>query len=104
MIADQVVGVGILGEDPGGIPSFGEGVSRSWNALIGFFKVAILALGLALPFIWVPPVLYVLVTWLRKRSDAGRQEPVMPPVSRESSAASDVAPVDGQGDGEPPGN
>ena len=60
----------LIGEDAGGIPGFGEGVSRSWRALIGFAKVVILAAGLALPFLWVPVVLYLLGIWLRRRNEA----------------------------------
>ncbi len=78
VLADNVVAsttsIVLVGEDPGGIPSFGDGVSRSWRALIGFFEVIILAAGLALPFLWVPLVLYAAGTLLRKRGHARREQ------------------------------
>ncbi len=62
--------VTLQAEDPGGIPSFGEGVSRSWRALVGLFQVVVLAAGLAIPFLWVPLVVFVALAWIRRRRDA----------------------------------
>jgi hypothetical protein len=80
VLSDRVVAsttsLTLRSEDPGGIPSFGEGVSRSWRALVGFFQVVVLTLGLALPFIWIPLFLYFGGMWLRRRREV-RAEAVM---------------------------
>lgn len=54
--------------DPGGVPSFGEGLSASLGFLANAGRVLILSLGVALPFLWIIPVL-ILISWrLRRRS------------------------------------
>ncbi len=42
--------------DPGGIPSFAEGLRASWGLLVDFGRVLVLAAGALIPFIWVPVV------------------------------------------------
>lgn len=74
-------------EDPGGIPSFGEGLSRSWDALIGFFEVLILAAGLALPFLWVPVLAFLGGRWLAKRRGARSETAPTAPSPQESDDA-----------------
>ncbi|MGI9610589.1 MAG: DUF4349 domain-containing protein, partial [Acidimicrobiia bacterium] len=50
--------------DPGGIASFGEGLSASISFLANLGRVLILSLGLLLPFIWLLPILI----WLGVRN------------------------------------
>lgn len=96
--------VTLRSEDPGGIPSFSEGLSRSWRALVGFFEVVLLTAGLALPFIWVPFVVYFLALWIRRRGDRRDAEliaastdvaaPPQEPVEVADEIAESESPVD----------
>lgn len=45
--------------DPGGIPTFAEGLTASWELLVKFGQTVVLVLGALIPFFWVP-----LVAWL----------------------------------------
>jgi hypothetical protein len=54
--------------DPGGVASFSEGLSASHGFLANFGRVLILALGVALPFIWLVPIAMWLLWRLRSRS------------------------------------
>ena len=55
--------------DPGGIPTFREGVEDSWDVLVNLGRFLLHVAGLALPFIWVIPLL-----WLGKRRMDSRRE------------------------------
>ncbi len=55
--------------DPGGVASFNEGLSASLGFLANLGRVLILALGVALPFIWLGPIAMWLLWRLRSRSD-----------------------------------
>jgi hypothetical protein len=57
--------------DPGGVPSFAEGLSASLDFLARMGRVALLFLAVMLPFIWIVPVAW-LVWHLRRRRQAGR--------------------------------
>ncbi|NND03175.1 MAG: DUF4349 domain-containing protein [Acidimicrobiia bacterium] len=59
--------------DPGGIPGFTEGLERSWEVLINFVKVLILAAGLALPFVWVLILGWFYMRWRKNRLAAKRE-------------------------------
>ncbi len=54
--------------DPGGVASFNEGLSASLGSLANLGRVLILALGVALPFIWLLPIAMWLLWRLRSRS------------------------------------
>lgn len=60
--------------DPGGIPSFSEGLSASWDLLKDLARVALLLLGALIPFIWVLAVAWFLWRWLRRRRAARLRE------------------------------
>jgi hypothetical protein len=53
--------------DPGGVPTFSEGLSASLGFSANVGRVLILSTGVILPFIWLAPVLlWLLIRW-RKR-------------------------------------
>jgi hypothetical protein len=63
--------------DPGGVASFNEGLSASLGSLANLGRVLILALGVALPFIWLVPLLgWLYVRWRRERHELEHPEGV----------------------------
>ncbi len=54
--------------DPGGIPTFREGLQASWEVLVRLVQMVVVATGALLPFLWVP-----LVVWLGWRLVRGRK-------------------------------
>ncbi|MDX1469644.1 MAG: DUF4349 domain-containing protein [Acidimicrobiia bacterium] len=56
--------------DPGGIPTFAEGVEASWNWLLALGQIVLLVAGAALPFLWVPVVAWFGWRYLRGRREA----------------------------------
>jgi len=54
--------------DPGGVASFSEGLSASLGFLANLGRLLILALGVALPFIWLVPIALWLLWRVRSRS------------------------------------
>ncbi|MGH8945128.1 MAG: DUF4349 domain-containing protein [Acidimicrobiia bacterium] len=55
--------------DPGGIPTFGEGLEASWELLVRLGQIAVLVLGALIPFFWIPLVLWLV--WRMRRQPAG---------------------------------
>ncbi len=53
--------------DPGGVPSFTDGLAGAWDVLVTIGKVVILAAGAVIPFLWVPLLLWVLWWWRQRR-------------------------------------
>jgi hypothetical protein len=51
--------------DPGGIPSFTEGLAVSWELLVRLGQSIVLVLGALIPFLWVP--LIVWLVWRMRR-------------------------------------
>ena len=51
--------------DPGGIPTFRDGIETSWEALVTLGELLMLAIGTILPFIWVVPLVWLI---LRRRA------------------------------------
>jgi hypothetical protein len=54
--------------DPGGVPSFTEGLEASWEVLVRLGQIFVLVLGALIPFFWVPLVLWLL--WRMRRQPA----------------------------------
>lgn len=54
--------------DPGGIPSFAEGLAASWDLLVKFGQAVVLVLGALIPFFWVPLLAYLV--WRMRRPAA----------------------------------
>ncbi len=76
---------------PEGIPTFTDGLERSWDLLVRFVQYLFLAAGMLLPFIWVVP----LVWWLRRRdrlapaTDRMRATDLAPPPAAPDHAEED---------------
>lgn len=68
--AANTVTMFIQAVDPGGIPTFTEGLQASWGFLADLARVLILAAGALIPFFWVPIVLWLAWRFLRRRSNA----------------------------------
>lgn len=60
--------------DPGGIPSFTDGLAASWDLLKNLVRVAILVLGAIIPFIWLVAVAWFLHRWWQRRRARQRNE------------------------------
>ncbi len=60
--------INLVSEDPGGIPGFSEGLSKSWDVLVNGFKLLILAIGALIPFIWVIPLAWLYLRWRRNKA------------------------------------
>lgn len=58
--------------DPGGIPTFTEGLLASWELLVRFGQTLVLVLGALIPFFWVPLVAWFL--WRMRRPAAKAEE------------------------------
>ncbi len=54
-------------EDPGGVPSFSDGLSGAWSVLVTVGQVAVLVAGAVIPFLWVPLVLWLGWWWWSRR-------------------------------------
>ncbi|HJQ75776.1 MAG TPA: DUF4349 domain-containing protein [Acidimicrobiia bacterium] len=54
--------------DPGGIPSFSEGLEASWDLLVALGRLALLIAGAILPFLWVPVVAWLAWRMWRSRN------------------------------------
>lgn len=74
--AAATVSIFIDAVDPGGIPTFSDGLKASYRVLVGLGRTLLLLLGSLLPFIWVPAVIWLFWRWQNGR----RREP-MPPAS-----------------------
>jgi Domain of unknown function (DUF4349) len=62
--------------DPGGIPSFGEGLEVSWELLVALGRLALLFAGAVLPFLWVPVVVWLgLKVWRSRNGMSPTEEP-----------------------------
>jgi hypothetical protein len=46
--------------DPGGIPTFRDGLEASWEALVTLGELLVLAVGTLLPFVWIVPVVWLI--------------------------------------------
>jgi hypothetical protein len=63
----NTVTVFIQAVDPGGIPTFSEGLEASWEVLVNLGQVLILFAGAILPFFWVPIVGWLIWRLARRR-------------------------------------
>ena len=66
------------------VPSFTEGLSGSWETVQTLGQVAVLAVGVAIPFFWVPLILVGLIWAGRRLSPNGRRPAPAQPIAAES--------------------
>ncbi len=59
------------------VPSFADGLSRSWDAVKVIAQVGVLAVGVAIPFVWVPLIVVGLVYFVRRMTPS-RPAPTPP--------------------------
>ena len=81
--AANTVTIFIDAVDPGGIPSFTDGLQASWDLLVRLGQVLILFAGTLIPFFWVLLVLWFL--W-RMRRNRSIQTPSDPATATEGSS------------------
>jgi hypothetical protein len=55
--------------DPGGIPTFAEGLAASWGLLVDVVQVLILMAGALIPFFWVPILFWLGWRFMKRRTD-----------------------------------
>jgi hypothetical protein len=77
--AAATVSIFINAVDPGGVPTFGEGLEASWEALVRIGQVTLLVLGALLPFLWIPAVVWLVVRWRSTRKTAAPPPPPTEP-------------------------
>ncbi len=58
--------------NPGGIPSFTEGLRTSWEVLVKLVQALILFAGAVIPFFWVPVVAWLAWRLIRRRPEEAR--------------------------------
>lgn len=76
------------------IPGFGSGVSAGWQILTQIVAVVVLLAGLALPFIWVPVLLWFAARWLRRRkAEKLANMPTPPPPATPPAPTTSAAPT-----------
>ncbi len=87
--------VAIGAVDPGGLPGFQDGLSAAWEVLRWLGGLAVLLAGAAVPFLWLPVLIWLAARWLRgrRRTRAAAAPPAAP-------AAAEEEP-EGDAEGEP---
>ncbi len=60
--------------DPGGLPTFRDGLRASWDALLTLGDLIVLVAGLLIPFLWIPVAIWLFLRWRKAR----RTPPAMP--------------------------
>ncbi|MDR9450580.1 MAG: DUF4349 domain-containing protein [Acidimicrobiia bacterium] len=77
----NTVTVFIQAVDPGGIPTFSEGLEASWEVLVNLGQVLVLFAGAILPFFWVPIAAWLIWRLTRRRPEgrASAQRPTTVP-------------------------
>lgn len=74
------------------VPSFTDGLSGSIDAVISLGQLAILAVGVAIPFLWVPLLVVALVWFIRRRTTPSRT--LASPVATTATAAAPTNDVE----------
>lgn len=68
--ATNTVTVFIQAVDPGGIPTFAEGLQGSWELLVDGARILVLFAGAMIPFFWVPILIWLAWRFTKRRSEA----------------------------------
>jgi hypothetical protein len=79
--------------DPGGIPSFTDGLTASFDLLVNFAAILVLVAGALVPFLPVVLGAWVLWQWLRRRRQVGSPAPKPEPAPGDELAAPAKAEV-----------
>ena len=94
--AANTVTVFVQAVDPGGIPTFAEGLQASWELLIDGAQVLVLLAGAIIPFFWVPILIWLAWRYSKRRSAKGRVTPSQSANSPEAAqTASDESDQNG---------
>ena len=89
--AANTVTMFIQAVNPGGIPSFAEGLKASWEVLVNLVRVLILFAGAIIPFFWVPILVWLAWRLMKRRPKA---TVTAAPPSTDSPAAEETDTVD----------
>jgi hypothetical protein len=85
--AANTVTMFIQAVDPGGIPTFAEGLQASWGLLVDLAQVLILFAGALIPFFWVPILLWLGWRFIKRRTKADAAGSGQTPGSPEAGGA-----------------
>ena len=92
--AANTVAMFIQAVDPGGIPTFAEGLQASWGLLVDVVQVLILIAGALIPFFWVPILLWLGWRFMKRRTedDESRSRPTSGSAAGALTGASGATP------------
>ena len=85
--AANTVTMFIQAVDPGGIPTFAEGLQASWGLLVDLAQVLILFAGALIPFFWVPILIWLGWRFIKRRTNADAAGSGQTPGSPEAGGA-----------------
>ena len=88
--ATNTVTVFIQAVDPGGIPTFAEGLEGSWGLLVDLARILVLFAGAVIPFLWVPILIWLAWRFTKRRSDAAGSDSAQPAGSSDPEKADAV--------------
>ena len=95
--ATNTVTVFIQAVDPGGIPTFAEGLEGSWGLLVDLAQILVLFAGAVIPFLWVPILIWLAWRFTKRRSEAAGSGSAQPAGSSDPEKA-DTAETPGSVD------
>lgn len=58
-VADTATAI-LQAVDPGGLPTFRDGLEASWEALVTLGELLVLAIGTLIPFLWIVPIVWLV--------------------------------------------
>ena len=88
--ATNTVTVFIQAVDPGGIPTFAEGLEGSWGLLVDLARILVLFAGAVIPFLWVPILIWLAWRFTKRRSEAAGSGSAQPAGSSDPEKADAV--------------
>jgi len=92
--AANTVTMFIQAVDPGGIPSFSEGLQASWDVLADGIRLLVLFAGALIPFFWVLILFWLGWRFMKRRADADESgsRPTPGPAAGELAGAGGATP------------
>ncbi len=91
-VADTATAI-IVGAEPSGLPGFADGLEASWSLLVFIAGAVVLAAGAIVPFLWLVPVIWLIVRWVRRRSGSNTEQGSAPGEEQEDEEAPEPAGV-----------